>query len=195
MKQSVNQVLNFFKTHKYGRISLTLLLLGLIAAGVMFIRSMMQEEPVALSDVAAAITGGQVVKIEELQGSDTVVIHYKDGTEDTTLRDQSTSFLEQMQFLGVSRIQMSKLEYEVVASSATTSDKVVSTVISLAMLGMMGFALTRMSGGVLGRKKYAEGVIPNINFKDVAGMDESREELVDIVTFLILQRKVASEKV
>lgn len=52
------------------------------------------------------------------------------------------------------------------------------------MLGMMGFALTRLSGGVLGRKKYVEGAIPNITFKDVAGMDESREELVDIVTFL-----------
>ena len=184
MKQSVNQVLNFFKNHKYGRISLILLLLGLIAVGAMFIRSMMQEKPVALSKVAAAIADGQVVKIEELQGSDTVVIHYKDGTQDTTRRDQSTSFLEQMQFLGVNRSQMAKLEYEIVASNTTTSDKVVSTVISLAMLGMMGFALTRMSGGVLGRKKYVEGAIPNINFKDVAGMDESREELVDIVTFL-----------
>ena len=33
MKQSVNQVLDFFKKHKYGRISLILLLLGLIAVG------------------------------------------------------------------------------------------------------------------------------------------------------------------
>jgi ATP-dependent Zn protease len=52
------------------------------------------------------------------------------------------------------------------------------------MLGMMGFALTRMTGGMIGRKKYAEGIIPNVTFKDVAGMDENREELVDIVAFL-----------
>jgi hypothetical protein len=101
MKQSVNQVLNFFKNHKYGKMSLILLILGLVAVGAMLI-PMMQEKPVALSNVAAAISAGRVVRIEELQGSNTLVIHYKDGTEDTTRRDKSTSFLEQMQFLGVS---------------------------------------------------------------------------------------------
>lgn len=184
MKQSVNQILEFFRNHKYGRPSLILLLLGLTAISAMFINSLMQEKPVALSNIAAAISDGRVVRIEELQGSDTLVIHYKDGTEDTTRRDQSTSFLEQMQFLGVSRNQMAKLEYEVVESNMATSDKVINTVISLAMLGMMGYAVTRMTGGMIGRKKFVEGAIPNITFKDVAGMDENREELVDIVAFL-----------
>ena len=184
MKQSVNQVLEFFRKHKYGRISLILLLLGLIAVGAMSIRSMMQEKPVALSNVAAAISAGRVARIEELQGGDTLVIHYKDGTENTTRRDQSTSFLEQMQFLGVPRSQIAKLEYEVVESKMAASDKVISTVVSIAMLGMMGFAVTRMGGGIIGRKKFVEGAIPNINFNDVAGMDENREELVDIVAFL-----------
>ena len=184
MKQSVNQLLNFFKNHKYGKASLILLIIGLVAVGTMSIRSMMQKEPIALSNVAAAISAGQVEGIEELQGSNTLVIHYKDGTEDTTRRDPSTSFLEQMQFLGVSKSQMAKLEYEVVQSKMAASDKIISTVVSMAMLGMMGFALTRMGGGIIGRKKFVEGAIPNLNFKDVAGMDENREELVDIVAFL-----------
>lgn len=183
MKQSVNQVLNFFKNHKYGRLSLILLILGVVVLGAMGIRSMMQEKPVALSEVATAISAGQVERIEELQGSDTVVIHYTDGSQDTTRRDQATSFLEQMQFLGVSRSQIAKLEYEIVESKMA-GDKAVSTMISIAMLGMMGFALTRMTGGMIGRKKYAEGTVPNTTFKDVAGMDENREELVDIVAFL-----------
>ncbi len=34
------------------------------------------------------------------------------------------------------------------------------------------------------RKKYAEGEIPETTFKDVAGIDETREELIDIVAFL-----------
>ena len=184
MKQSVNQVVEFFRKHKYGRLSLTLLVLGLVVVGVMLFRSLTQAKPVALSEVAEAISAGRVVRIEELQGSDTVVIHYKDGSQNTTRRDLSASFLEQMQLLGVGSSEISKLEYEVVASNSTTSDKVINIVISLAMLGMMGFALTRISGGMIGRKKYTEGVIPDITFKDVAGMDESREELVDIVTFL-----------
>lgn len=184
MKQSVNQLLNFFKNHKYGKPSLILLIIGLVAVGIMSIQSMMQKEPIALSNVAAAISAGRVEGIEELQGSNTLVIHYKDGTEDTTRRDPSTSFLEQMQFLGVSKSQMVKLKYEVVQSKMAASDKVISTVVSIAMLGMMGFALTRMGGGIIGRKKFMEGAIPNLNFNDVAGMDENREELVDIVAFL-----------
>lgn len=184
MKQSVNQVMDFLKNHKYGRLSLTLFLLVLVIFGSMIINSMMQEKPIALSKVAAAIADGQVVGIEELQGKDILIIHYKDGSEDTTRRDPNTSFLEQMQLLGVSRSQMAKLEYEVVVSNTITSDKVISGVISIAMLGMMGFALTRMSGGMIGRKRYVEGTIPDITFKNVAGIDENREELVDIVAFL-----------
>jgi len=184
MKQSVNQVVEFFKKHKYGKLSLTLLVLGLVVVSAMLIRSLMEEEPIALSKAAAAISAGRVERIEELQGSDIVIIHYKDGSQVETRRDPSTSFLEQMQFLGVSRSQIAKLEYEIVASNSSTNDKVINTVISLAMLGMMGFALTRMSGGAIGRKNYVEGIIPGVTFKDVAGMDESREELVDIVTFL-----------
>jgi cell division protease FtsH len=184
MKQSVNQVVNFFKNHKYGKLSLILLILGLVTLSAVLIRSLTEEKPIALSKAAAAISNGRVVRIEELQGSDTMIIHYKDGSQDTTRRDPSTSFLEQMQFLGVNRSQISKLEYEVVASNSATSNTVINTVISLAMLGMMGFAVTRISGGMIGRKKYVEGAIPNVTFKDIAGMDESREELVDIVTFL-----------
>lgn len=184
MKQSVNQILEFFRKHKYGRISLILLILGLVTVSALLIRSMIQEKPVSLSNVAAAISDGRVVRIEEIQGRDILIIHYQDGSQNKTRRDQSTSFLEQMQFLGVSRNQISKLEYEVIVSNMAASDKIISTVISLAMLGMMGFVLMRFSGGMIGRKKYAEGIIPNVTFKDVAGMDENREELVDIVAFL-----------
>src|SRR5688572_29626936 len=186
MKQSVNQVLEFFKNHKYGRLSLFLLFVGLIAIGAVFARSTMEEKPVALSDVAVAISAGNVIRIEESPGSDTLTIFYKDGSQDTTRHDQTSSFLEQMQFLGVGRSQLSKLEYEVVESQMLSSEKGGGLLISLAMLGMVGFALTRLSGGgMLGnRKTFVEGEIPNVTFTDVAGMDECREELVDIVTFL-----------
>ena len=184
MKQSVNQVVEFFKKHKYGRASLVLIILGLVIISAMFIRSLMEEKPIALSKIAAAISAGRVERIEEMQDSDIVVVHYKDGSQVETRRDPSTSFLEQMQFLGVSRSQMAKLEYEVVASNSNTGDRVINLVVSLAMLSMMGFAVMRMSGGGVGRKNYVEGIIPDITFKDVAGMDESREELVDIVAFL-----------
>jgi cell division protease FtsH len=79
---------------------------------------------------------------------------------------------------------MAKLEYEVVEPGITANETLISTGVSLAMLGLMAFAVTRMGGGIIGRKKFTEGIIPDVNFKDVAGMDENREELVDIVAFL-----------
>jgi cell division protease FtsH len=184
MKQSVNQVVEFFKKHKYGKLSLGLIILGLGVVSAMLVRSFMEEEPIALSKAAEAISAGRVERIEEMQDSDIVIIHYKNGSQVKTRRDPSTSFLEQMQFLGVSRSQMAQLEYEISSSNSNTGDRVINLVISLAMLSLMGFAVMRMSGGGVGRKNYVEGIIPDITFKDVAGLDESREELVDIVAFL-----------
>jgi cell division protease FtsH len=186
MKQSVIQILDFFKKHKYGKMSLILLLIGLVSLSTLLLRSKPQEEPIALSEVAAAISAGKVVKVEDSQNSGSLTIHYKDGSQSTTRRDQSASFLEQMQYLGVSDNQISKLHYEIVETRALTGEKTMNILVSVAMLGLLGFAMFRLTGGPMSsiRKKYTEGDIPNVTFQDVAGVDESREELVDIVTFL-----------
>ena len=186
MKQSVIQILDFFKKHKYGKTSLILLLIGLVAFGAVLLRSKPQEDPIPLSQVAAAISAGEVLKVEDSLESGLITIHYKDGTQNITRRDQTAPFLEQMQYLGVSNNQMSKLHYEIVEPNKLTGEKTVNILVSVAMLGLLGFAMFRLTGGpMVGiRKKYTEGDIPSITFKDVAGMDESREELVDIVTFL-----------
>src|SRR5262245_28500783 len=186
MKQSVTQILDFFKKHKYGRMSLVLLLIGLVAFGAALLRLKPQEKPIPLSQVAAAISAGDVVKVEDSQDSGITTIHYKDGKQRTTLRDQKAPFLEQMQLLGVSNNQLSNLHYEIVEKNALTGEKTMNLLVSVAMLGLLGFAMFRLTGGPMAgiRKKYTEGDIPNLTFQDVAGIDESREELVDIVTFL-----------
>jgi cell division protease FtsH len=186
MKQSVNQLFDFFRKHKYGKTSLALLMVGLVISSAMLFQTKQQEEPIALSEVAAAISAGKVVKIEDIQEGGSLTIYYKDGSQHTTRRDQGASFLEQMEYLGVSNHQMSKLRYEIVETSKLTGEKAINTLVSIAMLGLMAFALTRVTGGGLMafRKKYTEGVVPDTRFRDVAGVDECREELVDIVTFL-----------
>jgi cell division protease FtsH len=186
MKQSVTQLFDFFKKHKYGRMGLALLLVGLVMAGVLLFQSKQQEEPIPLSEVAAAISAGKVMKIEDIQDRGSLTVYYKDGSQHTARRDKGASFLEQMEYLGVSNNQMTKLRYEIVETSKLTGEKAINTLVSIAMLGLMAFALTRVTGGGLMafRKKYTEGDIPETRFRDVAGVDECREELVDIVTFL-----------
>ncbi len=186
MKQSVTQIVDFFKKHKYGKATLALLLVGCIVASVLIFRSKPEQEPIPLSEVAAAISAGEVAKIEDDQTNGSLTVYYQDGTQQTTRRDKTAPFFEQMEYLGVRESQMAKLEYELVENKSMSGDKVVNILISVAMMGLLGFAMIRLNGGAMAgiRKKYTEGDIPNLTFKDVAGIDESREELVDIVTFL-----------
>ena len=186
MKQSIIQILDFFKKHKYGRLSAIALLAVLIFASAFYIRSMQQEKPLALSEVAGAISAGRVARIEDSPESGNLTIYYSDGSQHTSRRDKASSFLEQMKYLGVSESEMARLQYKIVESGALTGEKGASALISLLMLGMAAFVITRIGGGGLipARKKYTQGDIPDTTFQDVAGVDECREELVDIVTFL-----------
>jgi cell division protease FtsH len=85
----------------------------------------------------------------------------------------------------VTDTQLAKLQYEIVEPEAMSGEKAMSLLITFAMLGVLAFLATRVGGGSLvPQKKFVEGMIPDVTFKDVAGIDECREELVDIVTFL-----------
>jgi cell division protease FtsH len=185
MKQSVTQILDFFKKHKYGKLSLVVLALGMVISSAFLTRSQAQQDPIPLSEVASAISAKRVIRVEDARFSGAITVFYKDGTQHTTLRDTTAPFLEQMSYLGVSEAELAKLQYEIVEPDAITSGKGADMLMSLAMLGLIAFGISRITGNMTAsKKKYTEGDIPNVKFKDVAGMDETREELVDIVSFL-----------
>ena len=177
---------DFLKKNKHARVGIAVFVVGLVAFGILFSQSGPNEEPVSLSKVAAAVSAGEVLRIEDTQGRGLVTIHYKDGSQQTARRDLNSSFLEQLQLLGVRESQLAQLQYEIVEPEALTGETLANLFVSLAMLGTMAFLVTRMGGGSLAitQKKFTEGAIPDTTFKDVAGIDECREELVDIVTFL-----------
>ncbi|MEO8356213.1 MAG: ATP-dependent zinc metalloprotease FtsH [Chloroflexota bacterium] len=185
MKQSVTQLVDFFKKHKYGRLSLALVMMGMLLISAFILYAKAQERPIPLSEVASAISAKTVQKVQDSRSSGVLTIFYTDGTQHTTRRDTSASFLEQMSLLGVSEKELSTLQYEIAEPNALTEGRGADIFLSLAMLGLMGYGITRITGGVMAsRKKFTEGAIPNVTFRDVAGVDECREELVDIVHFL-----------
>ncbi len=61
-------------------------------------------------------------------------------------------------------------------------------VLTLAFLGTLGFAVYRLSGGRLpsmeGEARLADKTQPQITFSDVAGVDEAKDEVREIVDFL-----------
>jgi cell division protease FtsH len=179
-------MLDFFKNNKYARVGVAVFFIAIGFCGLLLARRTPPNKPVALSQVATAVSAGQVLKIEDAQEKGLVTIHYKDGTRQITRRDPNSSLLEQLKLLGVNDSRLAQLQYEIVEPNTVTGEKLASLLVTLAMLGMMGYLATRMGGGTLAitQKRYAEGAVPEVSFKDVAGIDECREELIDIVTFL-----------
>lgn len=185
MKQPVTQILDFFKKHKYGKLSLAVVLLGTLITSALLVNTRSAEDPIPLSAVASAISAQQVQRVEDSRYTGTITVIYTDGTEHTTLRDTSAPFLEQMRYLGVSASELAMVQYEIVEPEGVTSGKGADILMSLAMLGLIAYGINRVSGNMMAsKKKYTEGDVPNVTFKDVAGIDETREELVDIVNFL-----------
>jgi cell division protease FtsH len=179
-------MINFIKKHRWSQVGLIFVLGGLVIAGVLIIQLQPQDASIPLSGVAEAISTGQVLKIEDTQVSGVLTIYYKDGSKHVAQRDQTVPFLEQMHYLGVSDIQLAKLEYEITRPSQFTGEKVTNAILLIAFLGMVGFAMMRTRGGgmLAAGKKYAQGAVPNTSFENVAGVEECREELKDIVAFL-----------
>jgi len=81
MKQSVTQILDFFKKHKYGKMTLALVVAGAMIAGILFFTAKPKEAPIPLSEVAAAISAGAVTKIEDSTDNGLLTIYYADKTQ------------------------------------------------------------------------------------------------------------------
>src|SRR5512146_51660 len=186
MRETTLRILDFFKNHKYGKWTLLGIVLLLAIVGTLMFRAQPQDKSISLSDLAAEISAGHVMRVEDSQDSGTLTVYFRDGSQETARRDKASSFFEQMTYLGVTRNQLNTLTYEVVEPRMPTANQTANIFLSLAMLGLMGFGISRLTAGgaVTTRKQYTEGDVPTTKFDDVAGIDESRAELFDIVTFL-----------
>ena len=186
MKESTARILEYVKTHKYAKWILLGTLIALAVGGGLYLRTQPADKTVSLTDVAAAISAGHVTRIEDSQDTGALAIYYTDGTQATARRDKAASFFEQMNYLGISNSQLQKLNYEIVEQHIPTANQTANILLSIAMLGLMGFGISRLTAGgaITARKQYTEGDVPTTKFDDVAGIDESRAELSDIVTFL-----------
>ncbi|HSM24693.1 MAG TPA: ATP-dependent zinc metalloprotease FtsH [Anaerolineaceae bacterium] len=185
MKQSENSIKAFVKKYKRIRVGLALVLVGLVITSVLVFQLPTRQKPIPLSGVAEVISAGQVLRIEDTLKSGELTVYNKDGSKHLAQRDQTAPFLEQMHYLGVSDIQLAQFEYELIQPSPLTIENATTILFILVLVGLGGFAIKRYTGGQNAtRKKYVQGEVPNTTFNDVAGVEECRDELRDIVAFL-----------
>ncbi len=146
---------------------------------------------VSLSELAAGIQRGQVIRIEDTMLSGDFTVYYQEGESSRGVRDPNSSLLEQLSLLGVDGKQLSHVQYVVRKSTASTSANApASFLLALALIGIPAFIAIRLTkGGMTGKKTFQEAEIPGVKFADVAGLDENVQELRDIVTFLKEEQK------
>lgn len=154
------------------------------------------QEALSINQVAADIQSGKIARIVEDDNILTVI--YREGTEEierTSHKEATATLVEQLLALGVTPEQLApdKVKIEIKPPSAWLN---VATVLGyllpfLFLGGIFWFFLRQAQGSNnaamsfgKSRARMFTGDQPTVTFADVAGVEESKEELQEVVEFL-----------
>jgi cell division protease FtsH len=146
-----------------------------------------------LSDLAASIKAGEVKSIQ-IDG-DTLHVTYNgsDAREADTRKEPITTAPDQLQALGVTPTQLGAITWDVKKPSDLSG---ILTFLgymlpALLVVGVIYFMLRQAQGTNnqalsfgKSRARMFTGDQPSVTFEDVAGVDEAKEELKEVVEFL-----------
>ncbi len=171
----------------------------IVAIGAMlfmfFQESTATKEPLTISEVARMIQSGQVARVI-IESDDTIRVVKVNGSEETadeSRKEADTTLIEQLRDYGVTPEQLGDVNIEVSAPSVWTG--VLSGAFYILPVLLMGGVLwfifrqaqgsnnAAMSFGK-SRARMFSGEHPTVTFADVAGADESKQELAEVVEFL-----------
>jgi cell division protease FtsH len=148
---------------------------------------------IAINEVAEKIQLRQVERIIEDENSLKVVL--KDGTEVLAHMDANATLVEQLKDLGVTTEQLSaqniKLEIKPPSSWLGVATALGYILPFIILAGVFWFVFRQAQGSNnaamsfgKSRARMFTGDQPSVTFSDVAGVDESKEELKEVVEFL-----------
>ena len=152
------------------------------------------QGPLIISDVAEQIKAGKVGRIIVNNDNSLTVISASDSTiEQTSHKEPETTLVSQLLALGVTPDQLAKVSVEVNPPSpwagVLTLASYLLPVILFAVLFWFIFRQAQGSNNAamaFGKSKARmfSGEHPTVTFEDVAGIDESKDELKEVVEFL-----------
>jgi cell division protease FtsH len=161
-----------------------------------FNQSSNTQEPISINQVAADIQAGKITRIVEQQ--DKIMLVYGTGTQATekTARIESIATLvQQLEDLGVTPNQLSVANMSITIIPPSPWLGVVSAlgyIVPFLLIGGVFWFVMRQAQGSnnaamsfgKSRARMFTGDQPSVTFNDVAGVEEAKEELQEVVEFL-----------
>ena len=170
----------------------------IVAIGAMlyvgFRQDSTSQPPLTINDVAKAIQDGTVARVI-VQSDDSIHIIYKSGKEADSHKESTATLVDQLVSLGVTPAQMSPDSVEIEVRPPSQWAGILSSLLYILpvifMAGVLWFIFRQAQGSnnaamAFGksRARMFSGEHPTVTFDDVAGIEESKQELAEVVEFL-----------
>lgn len=178
-----------------GRNSLVFLMLVVIVVILVyqFQGTVEQPDQMFFNQVAETMHAGDIARIVVDENKLEIVL--KDGTNAVSRKEPSTSLVDQLIELGVTADDLTTSGFELEFKEPSNWNMVLSLITYifpvLLIVGLMVFMFRQAQGSNnqamsfgRSRARMFVGDQPTITFEDVAGVDEAKEELEEIVEFL-----------
>ena len=178
-----------------GRNSLVFLILLMIIAVLFFQfrNETTKTEPLLFNELAAKIKAGEVARI--IVDENDLEIIYHDGTQGISRKEPTKTTVEQLKDLGVTFEELTLRNVELEIKEPSDLGTVISLVTyilpALLVVGLIWFMLRQAQGSNnqalsfgKSRARLFTGDQPTVTFDDVAGVEEAKEELYEVVEFL-----------
>jgi cell division protease FtsH len=177
---------------KWSRVLLILLVVVvLIFLYGMFVLKDQQAQPADLSTIITMANQDKIQSIKVEQND--LLIKLADGSEVSSQKEDGAGLVETLSLMGVSQEQLAKIKITVAPRSAWEGWlTILATLFPLVLIGGFFFFILRQAQGAgnqalsfgKSRARMFTGDKPTVTFDDVAGADEAKKELAEIVEFL-----------
>lgn len=182
--------MNGNKRNRFKVVLVIILIIGLFSTVAYFSgkNHVEDEKPYTYDQVVTQIKKGEVTRAEAYTGDSSVKITLEDGSEKTVIVPSIDLFSE----LVSSEIENgSEIEFEMFeAKSGGFLSSIFSSLFTIFLyIILFSFLMRRMTANIGGDNTEFKPVTSKTTFKDVAGIDEEREQLQEVVDFLKNPRK------
>jgi cell division protease FtsH len=174
-----------------------LLIIAAVAMVVMAVqRESGSQESLTINEVARDIKAGKVARVV-IEDNDTLRVIYNDGDVDgvEAYKETDSTLVEQLLALGVAAEQLSPENVTIEVKPPSQWAGIVSGALYilpvLFMAGVLWFIFRQAQGSNnaamsfgKSRARMFSGEHPTVTFQDVAGVEESKQELAEVVEFL-----------